>query len=158
MIDSQEVHDEVGHAIAYTVSWPCRVEELVAHVRAALSRMDTQQAAALHAAMQVLVEALQPVPERVPRRVPGPGAAAAGGTIGGPFGAALSAGTPPALTRREREVVALVTLGATNREIAQELLVAEGTVAIHVGNIMRKMGFRSRAQIATWAAESRRVT
>ena len=56
------------------------------------------------------------------------------------------------LTRREREVAALIAHGLTNRQIAEELVIAEGTVAIHVGNILGKLDCVSRAQVAAWAA------
>jgi predicted ATPase/DNA-binding CsgD family transcriptional regulator len=55
------------------------------------------------------------------------------------------------LTRREREVAALVTQGESNREIAAELVVSERTVEGHVNNILSKLGFRSRSQISAWA-------
>ena len=57
------------------------------------------------------------------------------------------------LTRREREVVALIARGLTNRQIAAALVIAEGTAAIHVKNLLRKLGFRSRAQVAAWAVQ-----
>jgi DNA-binding NarL/FixJ family response regulator len=59
-----------------------------------------------------------------------------------------------ALTRRERDVALLVTRGLSNREIAGELFVGERTVETHVGNILGKLGFTSRAQIAAWAVTS----
>ncbi len=58
---------------------------------------------------------------------------------------------PDALTRREREVTALVAQGFTNREIARELVITEGTVAVHVEHILAKLQFRSRTQVAAWA-------
>jgi predicted ATPase/DNA-binding CsgD family transcriptional regulator len=57
------------------------------------------------------------------------------------------------LTRREREVAALVARGLTNRQIASELAISEHTVATHVGKIMRKLGLSSRSQLAAWVAE-----
>ena len=63
-----------------------------------------------------------------------------------------SASTSP-LTRREVEVAALVARGLTNRQIADELVVSERTVDAHVGNILGKLGFSSRARIAAWAVE-----
>ena len=60
---------------------------------------------------------------------------------------------PDPLTRREREVAALVARGLTNRQIAAELVVAERTVDTHVANIMSKLGFASRAQVAAWVVE-----
>jgi DNA-binding NarL/FixJ family response regulator len=57
------------------------------------------------------------------------------------------------LTAREREVAAQIALGKSNREIAASLFTAERTVASHVGSILAKLGFASRAQIAIWARE-----
>ena len=62
-------------------------------------------------------------------------------------------GTAP-LTRREREVVALLGQGLTNREIAESLVLSEGTVENYVQRILRKLGSRNRAQIAIWATEN----
>ena len=55
------------------------------------------------------------------------------------------------LSRREREVAALVARGLTNREIARTLVVSERTAENHVQHILAKLGFGSRAQIAAWA-------
>jgi DNA-binding NarL/FixJ family response regulator len=57
------------------------------------------------------------------------------------------------LTAREREVAVLVARGRTNREIAAALVISERTADAHVQNILNKLGFSSRAQIAAWAAE-----
>ena len=57
------------------------------------------------------------------------------------------------LTAREREVAALTAQGKSNREIAEILVVSERTIETHVGNILAKLGFASRAQIAAWAVE-----
>jgi len=61
--------------------------------------------------------------------------------------------TPCILSPREREVAGLVARGLSNREIAAELVVIEGSAANYVQRILTKLGFRSRAQIAVWAAE-----
>jgi trimeric autotransporter adhesin len=58
----------------------------------------------------------------------------------------------PVLTRREREVAALVAEGLSNREIADRLFIAERTAEGHVEQIRNKLGFRSRAQVAAWVA------
>ena len=57
------------------------------------------------------------------------------------------------LTRREHEVAHLLRRGLTNRQIASELVIAEGTVGIHVDHILAKLGFHSRAQVAAWVAQ-----
>ena len=57
------------------------------------------------------------------------------------------------LSPREREVARFVSQGRSNREIAEELVLSERTVENHVGNILTKLGFDSRAQIAVWAVE-----
>ena len=59
------------------------------------------------------------------------------------------------LTTREREVASLIALGKSNRAIAGALVLSERTIAKHVENILSKLGFESRAQIAVWAAERR---
>lgn len=56
------------------------------------------------------------------------------------------------LTRREREVAALIAEGLSNREIAARLVVAQRTAEGHVENILAKLGFTSRAQVAGWLA------
>jgi DNA-binding NarL/FixJ family response regulator len=55
------------------------------------------------------------------------------------------------LTPRERQVLALVAQGHTNRTIADTLVIAEHTAAIHVSNILGKLGVASRTQAAAYA-------
>jgi DNA-binding CsgD family transcriptional regulator/tetratricopeptide (TPR) repeat protein len=57
------------------------------------------------------------------------------------------------LTPRERDVAAQIAIGQSNREIARCLFTSERTVASHVSNILAKLGFTSRAQVAVWARE-----
>ncbi|NKQ54259.1 LuxR family transcriptional regulator [Amycolatopsis sp. K13G38] len=57
------------------------------------------------------------------------------------------------LTRREREIAALVVDGLTNREIAAKLVISHRTADAHVEHILAKLGFRSRTQIARWFSE-----
>ena len=57
------------------------------------------------------------------------------------------------LTKREREVAVLIAQGKSNREIANILAVSSRTIEAHVGNVLAKLGFTSRAQIAVWATE-----
>jgi DNA-binding NarL/FixJ family response regulator len=55
------------------------------------------------------------------------------------------------LTSREREVAAQIAQGQSNRAIAETLVLSERTVEKHVENIMTKLGFAARSQIAAWA-------
>ena len=56
------------------------------------------------------------------------------------------------LTPREQQITGLVARGYSNRAIAGELVISPATAARHVANILGKLGFTSRAQIAAWAA------
>jgi DNA-binding CsgD family transcriptional regulator/tetratricopeptide (TPR) repeat protein len=55
---------------------------------------------------------------------------------------------PFGLTAREREVLALVSTGRTNRQIADELFISESTAGVHVSNILGKLGVASRTEAA----------
>ncbi|MET8149730.1 ATP-binding protein [Actinoplanes sp. NPDC049668] len=59
------------------------------------------------------------------------------------------------LTPREREVIKLIAEGLSNREIAARLVVAQRTAEGHVENILSKLSFTSRAQVAGWLAARR---
>ncbi|HKA11394.1 MAG TPA: LuxR C-terminal-related transcriptional regulator [Candidatus Dormibacteraeota bacterium] len=63
-----------------------------------------------------------------------------------------AAGPGPALGGREAEVAHLVGAGLTNKEIGARLFISERTVETHVRNLLDKLGFSSRAQIAGWIA------
>ncbi len=56
------------------------------------------------------------------------------------------------LTVKEEEVLELVAQGATNKEIASKLYISENTVKFHIRNIMEKLHFKNRAQIAVYGA------
>lgn len=58
---------------------------------------------------------------------------------------------PDGLTRREVEVLSLIAVGRTNREIADELYISPHTVIRHVSNIFTKIGSSNRAEAATYA-------
>jgi DNA-binding NarL/FixJ family response regulator len=55
------------------------------------------------------------------------------------------------MTKREREIIALIVEGLSNKEIAQRLNVATYTVKSHVHNILEKLALNSRLQIATYS-------
>jgi len=56
------------------------------------------------------------------------------------------------LTSRERDIIRELSRGGSNKEIARTLSLAESTVKIHVRNILRKLNFTSRVQVALYAA------
>ena len=64
---------------------------------------------------------------------------------------APAAEDPHGLTAREAEVLALVGRGRTNAEIAEELFISTKTASVHVSNILRKLGLKSRIQAAAVA-------
>jgi two-component system nitrate/nitrite response regulator NarL len=57
------------------------------------------------------------------------------------------------ISPREREILMLVARGASNKEMARELKLAESTVKIHVQSILRKLNLTSRVQAAVYAVE-----
>ncbi|WP_269633604.1 response regulator [Pelomonas sp. BJYL3] len=57
------------------------------------------------------------------------------------------------LSPREGEILREIVQGASNKEIARRLGIAETTVKIHVQHILRKLGVNSRVQVAVWASE-----
>ena len=61
------------------------------------------------------------------------------------------------LTAREKEVLAQLGKGASNKEIAYELSITERTARTHVSNILGKLGLASRTQAALWAVEHKLV-
>lgn len=112
-------------------------DEVVAQVRARLGA-GAFSAAIRRGAELSAAEAVSTALERQPRvRVPEPEADAAAGL---------------GLTKREREVAALIAQGLSNREIAAKLVVAQRTAEGHVENILSKLGFTSRTQVAGWLA------
>lgn len=67
--------------------------------------------------------------------------------------AAEEAAATSDLTAREVEVLRLIARGATNREIAEQLVITEGTVKNHISNILNRLGLRDRTQAALYARE-----
>jgi DNA-binding CsgD family transcriptional regulator len=66
---------------------------------------------------------------------------------------ATSRADPFGLTAREREVVALLAAGASNRDIGRQLVISQATAARHVANILAKLGAATRAQAVGIVAE-----
>jgi DNA-binding NarL/FixJ family response regulator len=60
---------------------------------------------------------------------------------------------PDGLTGREREVLALVADGRSNRQIGEELYISDRTVARHLTNIYHKIGVTSRTQATRYAID-----
>lgn len=67
----------------------------------------------------------------------------------------LNLATPPKddLSNREREVLSLLGTGSTNREIAEELIISEHTVKVHLRTILNKLNLRNRQQAASYATK-----
>lgn len=63
-------------------------------------------------------------------------------------------GSACSLTPQQRNVVALIARGCSNKQIARELVVTEGTAANHVRAILHRLDLRSRTQIAVWAVHN----
>jgi len=58
------------------------------------------------------------------------------------------------LTDRERDILSCLASGMSNKLVARELDITEGTVKVHVKNLLKKMHFRSRVEAAVWAVEN----
>jgi two-component system nitrate/nitrite response regulator NarL len=57
------------------------------------------------------------------------------------------------LTKREKEVLRQIAKGQSNKMIARKLGITEGTVKVHVKNLLHKLGLRSRVEAAVWVLE-----
>ena len=80
------------------------------------------------------------------RLSPGAGPGGPGAGPGGPA-------RPGGLTQREEEILVLVASGATNRDVAQRLVISDKTVSRHLANIFAKLGVGTRTAAAAWAHE-----
>jgi len=58
------------------------------------------------------------------------------------------------LTRREREILQLISDGMTNKAIARKLDISESTVKVHVKYLLKKMNLKSRLEAAVWALQN----
>ncbi len=70
---------------------------------------------------------------------------------GGYVSSLSETGRPARLSAREHEVLRLVARGLSNKQMARDLEITDGTVKIHVRNLCRKVGARNRTQLAAWA-------
>ena len=66
---------------------------------------------------------------------------------------AANPGMAGRLTRREQQIAVLIGDGLSNREIAARLVISQRTAETHVENILGKLGFSSRTQVARWVAD-----
>ncbi len=57
------------------------------------------------------------------------------------------------LTERERDILGCLANGLSNKLIARDLNIAEGTVKVHIKNLLKKLKFRSRLEAAVWAID-----
>jgi DNA-binding CsgD family transcriptional regulator len=88
-----------------------------------------------------LLRSIQALAERARIRLPGPAASPQSGPAGN-------------LTQRERQVLALLADGLSNRRIAHDLFISEKTVSVHISHILAKLGVTNRTEAA---AASRRI-
>ncbi len=63
--------------------------------------------------------------------------------------------TQASLTDREEQILELISQGLSNKVIARELDITEGTVKVHVKHILKKLNLRSRVEAAIWAVKER---
>ena len=127
---------------AQVPSWDQPAHEgQVASVRAALGEVAFAAAWAAGAAL--------PLGAAVAEALADDGLAATGRHAPAPLDPAAAAG----LTPREREVLALVAEGRSNKEIAEVLFIAHSTVKTHVASLLTKLDADNRAQLATIAAQ-----
>jgi len=69
----------------------------------------------------------------------------------------VDAGGVGSLTPREEQIAGLLAQGMSNKAIAKSLVIAQRTAETHVANVLVKLGFTSRSQVAAWVAERRGV-
>jgi len=142
----------VGHPPYDAALWLRRREECENRLRARLGARRYERTLAIGAALDV-DEAVRYALQDDDR----------GGSAGapqverrpGPAGPATGEPAPVAspLTTREAEVAALIAEGRSNKEIAARLVLSRRTAEGHVENILRKLGFTSRTQVASWLAQ-----
>jgi non-specific serine/threonine protein kinase len=175
---SQHAHEalQICQSLGHAWAWAARALDIM--VRVAYAQRDPERAITLAAAVSVihprlgslLTRMARPEVVELARRELGPERAAAlwaqGQAMTGDEAVVYALSTPEMrdtaldgvqewqdlapLTRREGEVAQLVSRGLTNRQIGEVLVITEGTAALHVKNALRKLGFRSRVELAAW--------
>jgi predicted ATPase/DNA-binding CsgD family transcriptional regulator len=101
-------------------------------------------------AIELAIKPMSPAPSLA--RAASPGAVSPGAV---PASAVTpAAGGKGLLSIRELEIAVLVSRGHSNKDIAAELYISPATVARHIANIMKKLGFHSRTQIAMWTTDN----
>jgi non-specific serine/threonine protein kinase len=74
----------------------------------------------------------------------------------GPHSAERPAGSESPLTPREEQVAEMIADGLSNKEISEQLVISQRTAETHAANILKKLGYVSRTQVAVWTTERRR--
>lgn len=59
------------------------------------------------------------------------------------------------MTKRERQILKLISAGMTNKHIARKLDITEGTVKVHIKHLFKKLELKSRVEAAIWAMENK---
>ena len=134
-----------------------RVEALLAPARrlgdAVVARLwASGMALTSEAAVALALDApVKPAPSAAPPSGKGPAGESPALTVVGRY--RVASAPPSSLTQREYQIAELVASGLSNKAIAAELSISHTTAARHVANIMHKLGFNSRSQIAAWVAD-----
>src|SRR3954468_2030421 len=113
----------------------------------------TDLARALHAARNGIYQLDPVVAGKVVASMQHPSAAARFPLDSGLQSMQASPASPAPLSNREIEVLKLVAQGASNKEIAERLVISEGTVKNHISSILNQLGLRDRTQAAIYARE-----
>ncbi|MDO9410578.1 helix-turn-helix transcriptional regulator [Patulibacter sp.] len=132
---------EYPYAEACALWRAAEIEADAGHREAAATSAATALAVAERLGSRWLAAELRGLVARARLRMPAPDRPAADAPSDDPFG----------LTPRERQVLALVAGGATNREVGAALFMAEKTASVHVSRILAKLGVRSRTEAAAVA-------
>jgi DNA-binding NarL/FixJ family response regulator len=69
------------------------------------------------------------------------------------FSGRSAPGTPEALTKREKEILALIARGLTDKEIAEKVFLSALTITTHRKNILSKLGLKNKVELTRFAIE-----